>query len=391
MLGFTVPSIFNIGCEFCLFFQVFANIHSLALSSHNDKSNNHSSHQTNSSQVYNSEYPLVPLIPDLIHRLAEERIRIERERHHIKQENLNIEQKELFIRNENSPKSSVILKIPSYKPSSKYTENSSSSQNSVASDTKNQSSTASSKASDVSNLEYDYDSGDDTSAHRKSKKDSSSKLCTSADSSSSEASTDKKSNSQSTKQKRPKRGRYRNYNRDSLIEAVRAVQKGEMSVHRAGSFFGVPHSTLEYKVKERHLLRPRKRDKLVPIQPNIKKEPKAESDFAEDSKPNSNTTSKSVATPQESPTGTQNSSTSAFPSLDFNQLATANQFFASQMMMKLQEDALMHSDDLKTTHDSSENIFGNLIKNSLDQSCLPGITPSPTTAISIIAGQAEAK
>lgn len=58
---------------------------------------------------------------------------------------------------------------------------------------------------------------------------------------------------------RPKRGKYRNYDRDSLVEAVRAVQRGEMSVHRAGSFYGVPHSTLEYKVKERHLMRPRKR------------------------------------------------------------------------------------------------------------------------------------
>ena len=43
---------------------------------------------------------------------------------------------------------------------------------------------------------------------------------------------------------RPKRGKYRNYDRDSLVEAVRAVQRGEMSVHRAGSYYGVPHSTL---------------------------------------------------------------------------------------------------------------------------------------------------
>ena len=54
---------------------------------------------------------------------------------------------------------------------------------------------------------------------------------------------------------RPKRGKYRNYDRENLIKAVQAVQSGEMSVHRAGSFFGVPHSTLEYKVKERHLKR----------------------------------------------------------------------------------------------------------------------------------------
>eukprot|EP00057_Strongylocentrotus_purpuratus_P021404 XP_011675878.1 PREDICTED: uncharacterized protein LOC105443903 [Strongylocentrotus purpuratus] len=55
--------------------------------------------------------------------------------------------------------------------------------------------------------------------------------------------------------KRPKRGRYRCYDRDSLVQAVNAVQRGEMSVTRAGNVFGVPHSTLEYKVKERHLKR----------------------------------------------------------------------------------------------------------------------------------------
>jgi len=59
---------------------------------------------------------------------------------------------------------------------------------------------------------------------------------------------------------RPKRGHYRKYNRQLLLDAVRAVQKGDMSVHRAGSYYGVPHSTLEYKVKERHLLRQRKTD-----------------------------------------------------------------------------------------------------------------------------------
>lgn len=75
------------------------------------------------------------------------------------------------------------------------------------------------------------------------------------------SSTSGKASSNSTgKGTRPKRGKYRNYDRDSLVEAVRAVQRGEMSVHRAGSYYGVPHSTLEYKVKERHLMRPRKRE-----------------------------------------------------------------------------------------------------------------------------------
>ncbi|XP_053407295.1 mushroom body large-type Kenyon cell-specific protein 1-like [Mercenaria mercenaria] len=66
------------------------------------------------------------------------------------------------------------------------------------------------------------------------------------------------SNSSQTKKTRPKRGQYRKYNSQLLTEAVKAVQRGEMSVHRAGSYYGVPHSTLEYKVKERHLLRQKK-------------------------------------------------------------------------------------------------------------------------------------
>ncbi|XP_053645651.2 mushroom body large-type Kenyon cell-specific protein 1 [Cherax quadricarinatus] len=61
---------------------------------------------------------------------------------------------------------------------------------------------------------------------------------------------------------RPKRGKYRNYDRDNLLKAVQAVQSGEMSVHRAGSFYGVPHSTLEYKVKERHLTRGKNKKEL---------------------------------------------------------------------------------------------------------------------------------
>ncbi|XP_033102970.1 uncharacterized protein LOC117105800 [Anneissia japonica] len=63
----------------------------------------------------------------------------------------------------------------------------------------------------------------------------------------------------SSQSKRPKRGRYRCYDRESLMQAVNAVQRGEMTVTRAGNVFGVPHSTLEYKVKERHLKRTSKR------------------------------------------------------------------------------------------------------------------------------------
>jgi len=40
------------------------------------------------------------------------------------------------------------------------------------------------------------------------------------------------------KKSRPKRGKYRNYDRDALLKAVKAVQQGEMSVHRAGECLG---------------------------------------------------------------------------------------------------------------------------------------------------------
>ncbi|KAH7732308.1 helix-turn-helixPsq domain containing protein [Aphelenchoides avenae] len=61
------------------------------------------------------------------------------------------------------------------------------------------------------------------------------------------------------KRARPKRGQYRRYDKCALDKAVASVRSGEMSVHRAGSFYGVPHSTLEYKVKERNLLRNKQR------------------------------------------------------------------------------------------------------------------------------------
>lgn len=42
--------------------------------------------------------------------------------------------------------------------------------------------------------------------------------------------------------------KFRKYEKTALDKAVASVRSGEMSVHRAGSFYGVPHSTLEYKV-----------------------------------------------------------------------------------------------------------------------------------------------
>ncbi|XP_012934842.2 uncharacterized protein LOC106011067 [Aplysia californica] len=90
---------------------------------------------------------------------------------------------------------------------------------------------------------------------KRAKKDSSSSKSRNSNGSKQEL-TD--ANGQPVKKTRPKRGQYRKYNSQLLMDAVKAVQRGEMSVHRAGSYFGVPHSTLEYKVKERHLLRQKK-------------------------------------------------------------------------------------------------------------------------------------
>lgn len=53
------------------------------------------------------------------------------------------------------------------------------------------------------------------------------------------------------KQPRKKRGRYRQYDHELLEEAIVMVMAGRMSVSKAQGVYGVPHSTLEYKVKER--------------------------------------------------------------------------------------------------------------------------------------------
>ncbi|XP_051241017.1 ligand-dependent corepressor [Dicentrarchus labrax] len=54
-----------------------------------------------------------------------------------------------------------------------------------------------------------------------------------------------------SKQPRKKRGRYRQYNSEILEEAIAVVMNGKMSVSKAQNMYGIPHSTLEYKVKER--------------------------------------------------------------------------------------------------------------------------------------------
>ncbi|XP_064631774.1 mushroom body large-type Kenyon cell-specific protein 1-like isoform X2 [Lineus longissimus] len=97
------------------------------------------------------------------------------------------------------------------------------------------------------------------------------------------------------KKTRPKRGQYRKYNNQLLMEAVRAVQRGEMSVHRAGSYFGVPHSTLEYKVKERHLLRKKKKEQEKLAQMGTG----SDAPSSQSPKPQASTPPTAVATPHQ--------------------------------------------------------------------------------------------
>ncbi|KAK5978176.1 hypothetical protein GCK32_010356, partial [Trichostrongylus colubriformis] len=72
------------------------------------------------------------------------------------------------------------------------------------------------------------------------------------------------------------------YDKNALDEAVRSVRRGEMSVHRAGSYYGVPHSTLEYKVKERNLLR-KKKDSPPVKEISLTQEPMTSLNISEES------------------------------------------------------------------------------------------------------------
>ncbi|KAK9736544.1 CENP-B N-terminal DNA-binding domain [Popillia japonica] len=183
---------------------------------------------------------------------------------------------------------------------------------------------------------------------------------------------------------RPKRGKYRNYDRDSLVEAVRAVQRGEMSVHRAGSYYGVPHSTLEYKVKERHLMRPRKRDpKPNPVDEKIASLKQNDlKNAAERMKPTIKPLQKF---PPTSPNGMKMPifdpnlpmqypppfpfwppSFSQFP-MDYTRTTTAfptnpEQYYASHMIQKLQEESRTHSNS--TTPSTTPNSTPTLAKNA---------------------------
>lgn len=353
----------------------------------------------------------LPLLPDLIRRLAEERIELEKDMH--KEEDDEIKQNE----SSSYSQSNVILKVPSFRPVKSSSNNfdvenpclptssSSPPQMSSHSISGNKGIAVSLKEliarsisqrvnnhlkEDDQNSEYPFGlSNADGQGISSSwvvdhaQRDEKESLNNANNSSNSSDSV------KSEKRTRPKRGRYRNYDRDNLARAVRAVQKGEMSVHRAGTFYGVPHSTLEYKVKERHLLRPKKRDTFnssllsdssEAVSVNKSNNFSIENNISlKNLKNNLNQMSFEASTDAElihrpamdsypSPLSIWQSL--PFLSLDFAQLGS-NNFFASQMMRKLQENARIHEETLMKQRKEDIGILETLIKSTLEKSVTP--------------------
>ena len=134
-----------------------------------------------------------------------------------------------------------------------------------------------------------------------------------------------------------------------------------------GTLFGVPHSTLEYKVKERHLLRPKKR---LNDTNTTKKESL--------NKTNGNASNRVInGSSDVSAINEANNSMhlplwqSAFPflSAEVNNSGNSHNFFASNMMRKLQENARMNEESGKGQSDHN-NEYGGLLLESLIKSSL---------------------
>ena len=361
-----------------LFTQFLLNIHQLALAKH------HAGDMSNLNNLMTNSN--LPLLPELIHKITENRLL----------GNRDMNQDELEDENGNS-NSNVILKVPSYKPKTSSTLTSLSEQSSqkcVTSDNDPVNKCTSSSQQEESksfslkeiiaksisqrltapsakvncNIAISEDSSSDALINEEKQQTSSDSKNNLSDSN---PSTPEKRN-------RPKRGRYRNYNRDDLAKAVRAVQRGEMSVHRAGTFFGVPHSTLEYKVKERHLLRPKKRNHESMIV--NKKENTTKTNVSSNAHSiNGTSNSNGGTSPVPNSISSFNSSVStnlpfwqaAFPFFPIDMASTNTNFFASNMMRKLQENARLNQDILQNNNSSDSNReFGGLLLESLIKSSL---------------------
>ncbi|RWS30491.1 mushroom body large-type Kenyon cell-specific protein 1-like protein [Leptotrombidium deliense] len=207
--------------------QFLLNVQHLALMRNDEEYNNYNVESLSSGNL--------AVLPDLVRKLTEERL--EKERSKVKSE-----------KEENDANSggSVILKVPSYKPK-RSVENTVKSKR--ESGDEKESSQCSGDAELVEKKDEEvkeklnsnfYNNVDEYSDHESSSDALNSESKSILDSKSdkrtcSSLNTSDQSNPSTPdgKRNRPKRGRYRNYNRDDLAKAVRAVQKGEMSVHRA--------------------------------------------------------------------------------------------------------------------------------------------------------------
>ncbi|RWS15376.1 mushroom body large-type Kenyon cell-specific protein 1-like protein, partial [Dinothrombium tinctorium] len=349
-----------------LFSQFLANIQQLALARSDIDLSNYS---TESLMAGN-----LALLPDLIRKLTRERVEKER-----------IETK--TIKEDVGNSSNVILKVPSYKPKHSF-ENSSKDkkERSLAENKTSENCTVSSQCSGDVEFENEEEKVKDNLNSKLFNNNEYSEESSCSDALISESKSldksDKRTSSLNTsdqsnpstpdmKRNRPKRGRYRNYNRDDLAKAVRAVQKGEMSVHRAGTLYGVPHSTLEYKVKERHLLRPKKRQQNSSHSSAKKVDNKqipAKSPSPVSSKANSQASS---SPPPPKAAVTSLPLWQAALPLFSTDLGSSqnNNFFASNMMRKLQENARLNEEMQQQSNSSefSSLLLENLIKSSLDK------------------------
>jgi hypothetical protein len=136
--------------------------------------------------------------------------------------------------------------------------------------------------------------------------------------------------------------------------------------------FGVPHSTLEYKVKERHLLRPKKRlnetnvtkkESLNKTNGNSNNRVLNGSSNVSDNSSVLNATNNTMHLPFWH---------SAFPFFppEVNNSGNSHNFFASNMMRKLQENARMNEESVTKGQTDHNNEYGGLLLESLIKSSL---------------------
>ncbi|XP_076308288.1 mushroom body large-type Kenyon cell-specific protein 1-like isoform X2 [Tachypleus tridentatus] len=360
----------------------------------------------------------LPMLPELIHHLAEERMLLECDRSN----RLGKEETDTSEKDVSDCLSNVILKVPSFRPGTQLTDSNSDAANALSlSQTGhypgNKGISVSLKeliAKSISQRvgktgfcpkkKNNYTHSQSTVNEGKTCSNVVNRLSSNPASHSScpRSHQTNESSKRERKQIRPKRGRYRNYDRNSLAMAVRAVQRGEMSVHRAGNYYGVPHSTLEYKVKERHLLRNKK---------NLKYHQKSSESSTSDKSNESNHSLKkllqgtnisegettpyldkpegSTSVPTSLPSHTSLWKTMPFLSEGLAGLSSdSSNFFASQMIRKLQANA-QRQEGCSGNQRQEVGILENLIKKTLEKSVSMEDKTSSSLVISCSNGESD--